>query len=314
MEEDFAVDFLAPEVVRSAVNATDNTDDAATIKGIPNFWLETLNNSSMTGTFECDRTALKYLHDIQLDLNTDKNLTFSITFKFDPNPYFENESLTKVYLVECSVDPSEPFAYDGAQIYRSIGCEIKWKDGMDYTKNQNSFFNFFSPPCTDTEADIDPDTFEDITADFEMGLFLKERMIPKAVLYFLSNEFESDDSEANSSSASDEITDERILEDDGLAWKTISEKSGCEKNKSIRHLNHEFTWIRPRLNEIETHMKLQLFSFTFVFAARRCQQWNSPRSWWHTVNLYTTRIEHLNAHSRYNARMLANTVPSPDKL
>lgn len=213
--EDFVVDFLAPDVVRSTMKAIDGEDDSVIIKGIPNFWLETLNNSSMTGAFDCDRTALKYLNDIQLELNTDPNLTFSITFKFDPNPYFENESLTKVYHVECSVDSREPFAYDGAQIYKSIGCHIEWKDGMDYTSNQSSFFHFFSPPCTDKDTNIDPNTFEDITADFEMGLFLKEKMIPKAALYFLSDEFESDNSDSNSSTSGNS-THEELLEDDKL--------------------------------------------------------------------------------------------------
>lgn len=217
MEEDFDVDFLAPEVINSTVKASENEDASLEIKGIPNFWLETLNNSSMTGTFDCDRPALKYLSDIQLELSTETNLAFSIVFKFDPNPYFENETLTKVYLVECTVDPTEPFAYDGAQIFKSIGCEINWKEGMDYTKAQSSFFHFFSPPCTDIEADIDPTTYDDITADFEMGLFLKEKMIPKAVLYFLSNEFESDGSDVPSdSSASGDIADERLLDVEGI--------------------------------------------------------------------------------------------------
>lgn len=217
IEDDLNVDFLAPEVVSSAVKVTNDEDTTETIKGIPNFWLETLNNSSMTGAYECDRLALKYLNDIQLDLGTDPILTFTITFKFAPNPYFENETLSKVYMVECAVDPNEPFAYDGAQIYKSIGCEIKWKDGMNYTNDQNSFFHFFSPPAIDMETDtIDPNTFDDITADFEMGLFLKEKMIPKAILYFLSNEFESDDSDANISTSTDDIEHEKLIEDEGL--------------------------------------------------------------------------------------------------
>lgn len=214
MDEDLNVDFLAPEVVSSAVKATDDEETMAAIKGIPNFWLETLNNSSLTGAFECDRSALEYLNDIQLDLGIDSNLTFTITFKFAPNPYFENETLSKVYMVECAIDPCEPFAYDGAQIYKSIGCEIKWKDGMDYTKDKSSFFHFFSPPSTDMKTDIDANKFDDITADFEMGLFLKERMIPRAVLYFLSNEFQLDDSDADAST--DDIVDERLIEDEGL--------------------------------------------------------------------------------------------------
>lgn len=215
--EDYHLDFLAPDAVMSAMKATEEDSDAlATIKGIPNFWLEALHNSSMTGAYECDRSALKYLNDIQLEMNMDPNLTFSITFKFDSNPFFENESLTKGYFVDCSVDRSEPFAYDGAQIYKSIGCDIKWKDGMDYTKDQNSFFHFFRQPGTDAEDAVDARTFDDITTDFEVGLFLKEKLIPKAVLYFLSNEFESVDGDAHSSSGSRSASDGELFEDEKL--------------------------------------------------------------------------------------------------
>lgn len=215
MEKDLNIDFLPPEVVRSTVKATQDDDVSATIKGIPNFWREALNNSAMSGTFDCDRSALQYLNDIQLEISSEPDLMFRITFKFDSNPYFENESLTKVYYVECSVDSNEPFAYDGAQIYKSIGCEINWRDDMNYTKDQSSFFHFFTPPPTDIEDEIDPNRFEDITTDFEMGLFLKEKMIPKAVLYFLSNEFESENSSGDSS-ASEDIANEELIENEGI--------------------------------------------------------------------------------------------------
>lgn len=208
-DEDSNIDFLPPEAVSPT---KDDTEDPP-VKGIPNFWREALNNSSLTGIFECDRSALQYLYDIMLDVSAETDLTFTLTFKFDPNPYFENETLTKKYYVECEIDPAQPFAYDGAQIYHSTGSEIKWRDGMDYTKDRSSFFNFFSPPSTDRAGDVDPSTFDDITADFEMGLFLKEKMIPKAALYFLSSEFDTENSDPGSDSSTTDMVNEELITD-----------------------------------------------------------------------------------------------------
>lgn len=216
-DEDSNLDFLVSDVVKSSLQISNEENDAPAIKGIPNFWSETLNNSTMVDIHECDRTVLKHLTDIQLALSNDPQLKFTITFRFDANPFFENDTLTKEYLVEHAMEAGEPFAYDGAQIHKSIGCDIKWKEGMDLTKNQNSFFKFFSPPSTDIETELDPNVFDDVTNDFESGLFIKETLIPKAVIYFLCNEFDANGSSSSSmSSSSCDIANEEVLEDAGF--------------------------------------------------------------------------------------------------
>lgn len=72
--------------------------------------------------------------------------------------------------------------------------------------------------------------------------------------------------------------------------KQIPEKSIFDGNELIRYMNHELTWIHTR--EIKrlkrAHTNFFKIIFTFVFAARRCKQWNSPRSWWHSVNSYAS--------------------------
>ena len=53
----------------------------------------------------------------------------------------------------------------------------------------DSFFNFFDPPPLpeDPEAEVDAETQELLTADFEIGHYIRERIIPRAVLFFTGN-------------------------------------------------------------------------------------------------------------------------------
>ena len=49
----------------------------------------------------------------------------------------------------------------------------------------DSFFNFFAPPAIpENEEELDEDTQELITSDFEIGHYIRERIIPRAVLFF----------------------------------------------------------------------------------------------------------------------------------
>ncbi|KAJ4451130.1 hypothetical protein ANN_02570 [Periplaneta americana] len=88
------------------------------------------------------------------------------------------------------------------------GCIIDWKKGKNVTvktikKKQkhksrgsvrtvtktvqnDSFFNFFSPPCMpeDPEAEMDEETQALLTSDFEIGHYIRERIVPRAILYY----------------------------------------------------------------------------------------------------------------------------------
>ena len=57
------------------------------------------------------------------------------------------------------------------------------------TVKNDSFFNFFDPPAIpdDPEAEVDAETQELLTADFELGHYIRERIVPRAVLYFTGN-------------------------------------------------------------------------------------------------------------------------------
>lgn len=54
------------------------------------------------------------------------------------------------------------------------------------TIRRDSFFNFFTPPTVsdDPDAEIDDDVQTLLNADFEIGHYLRERIVPRAVLYF----------------------------------------------------------------------------------------------------------------------------------
>ena len=139
---------------------------------------------------------------------------FTIHFFFSPNDFFTNPELTKEYEMKCGPDSDEPFSFEGPEIYKCKGCTIHWKSGKNVTvktvkKKQkhkskgsvrtvtktvknDSFFNFFDPPTIpeDPEAEVDGETQELLTADFELGHYIRERIVPRAVLYFTGNVFE----------------------------------------------------------------------------------------------------------------------------
>ena len=59
----------------------------------------------------------------------------------------------------------------------------------------DSFFNFFDPPPLpdDPEAEVDAETQELLTADFEIGHYIRERIIPRAVLFFTGEALDEND-------------------------------------------------------------------------------------------------------------------------
>ncbi|KAJ7373552.1 Nucleosome assembly protein 1-like 1 [Desmophyllum pertusum] len=214
------------------------TDD---VKGIPEFWLTALKNVDMLADMiqEHDEPILKHLLDIRViftgpDSNVDTTqypqptpMGFVLEFHFSPNPFFTNSVLTKSYKMKCEPDEDDPFSFEGPEIISTSGCHIEWKKGKNVTQKvvkkkqkkkgsggrgqtrfvsktikNDSFFNFFAPPeVPEDEADMDEETEALLSADFEIGHFFRERVIPKAVLYFtgeaLEEEFEEEEEEGD---------------------------------------------------------------------------------------------------------------------
>ncbi|XP_055632958.1 nucleosome assembly protein 1-like 1 [Toxorhynchites rutilus septentrionalis] len=162
-------------------------------KGIPEFWLGVFK---MVPILQCmvqvsDEKALKHLIDVRSIVKDQPKTSFVLEFEFEPNQFFENTTLTKEYLLECVPDPEKLYSFNGFEITDTEGCEIKWKEGAcltagNETENNpmaNSFFNFFNPKKLLEGAD--PLVYEHfMKADFEIGYYIKERVIPRAVNFF----------------------------------------------------------------------------------------------------------------------------------
>lgn len=210
------------EAYNIAVEASERNDEENIVSGIDNFWMEILKNCCPNGSFihENDIPALKFLTDIQWQSkNVNSDLSFIIEFYFAENPYFENDILTKEYFLMIAIDAEDPFSFDGAEIYKCDGCQITWKNEMKIISNNNeSFFDFFNPPKPSDKDDIDDwnDINDRLENDFEIGLFIKEKIIPRAVLYFLKDESDLESNSDNESSESTEETKEEIIINDTI--------------------------------------------------------------------------------------------------
>lgn len=147
-----------------------------------------------------DEPLLKKLQDIKIKY--DEAMSYTLEFHFAPNDYFTDTVLTKKYFLRCKLDGAEPFAFEGPEIFKCEGCTINWKPGQNITvrtikKKQkhkargavrtvtkqvpnDSFFNFFNPPeVPEDEAKIDEDSQNILGTDFEIGHFLRARIIPR---------------------------------------------------------------------------------------------------------------------------------------
>lgn len=192
-------------------------------KGIPEFWLTIFKNVDMLQEMvqENDEPVLLALTDVKVTFSDGSNqsspMGFKLHFYFEPNEYFTNSELTKEYEMKCAPPEGDPFSFDGPEIYRCKGCPIAWKQGKNLTvktvkKKQkhkskgnvrtitkqvknDSFFNFFDPPPLpeDPEAEVEAETQELLTADFEIGHYIRERIIPRAVLFFTGEALEEDE-------------------------------------------------------------------------------------------------------------------------
>ncbi|CAL8356909.1 unnamed protein product [Lota lota] len=188
-------------------------------KGIPEFWLTIFKGVDMLSDMleEHDEPILKHLKDIQVKFSEPgQPMSFTLEFHFESNPFFSNTILTKVYRMKSEPESSEPFSFEGPEIIDCEGCPIDWQKGKDVTvktikKKQkhkgrgtvrtvtkqvpnDSFFNFFNPIKVAPDGEMDEDSELTLATDFEIGHFFRERIVPRAVLYFTGEGLEDDDS------------------------------------------------------------------------------------------------------------------------
>jgi hypothetical protein len=92
------------------------TDEAAAVKGIPNFWLQCMVNHPLLGQLveDGDHEALASLLDIRVEYNETYS-SFKIIFTFGENDFFTNTELVKTYEVAPDLlDDKAPALTNGA--------------------------------------------------------------------------------------------------------------------------------------------------------------------------------------------------------
>ncbi|XP_012269895.2 nucleosome assembly protein 1-like 1 isoform X2 [Athalia rosae] len=204
------------------------------IIGIPEFWLTIFKNVAMLSEMvqEHDEPILKHLYDVKVIFLESNPMGFVLEFHFEPNEYFSNAVLIKEYTMKCAPELSDPFSFEGPEIYKCKGCLIDWKKGKNVTiktikKNQkhrsrgsirtvtktvqnDSFFNFFSPPIVpdDSEAEVDDETQALLTSDFEIGHYIRERIVPRAILYYTGEGLEDEEDDYEEEDEEEDDDDE----------------------------------------------------------------------------------------------------------
>jgi len=225
-------------------------------KGVPSFWLTIFKNVDMLSEMvqETDEPILTHLQDIKVIIHDKDPVGFSLEFHFEANEFFTETILTKRYEMRYEPDPEEPFAYEGPEIIKCSGCTISWNKGKNVTVKQikkkqkhkgrgqtrvvtkqvqaDSFFNFFNPPTVPegSESEVDEETEALLGADFEIGHFIRERVVPRAVLFFTGEAIENDDyDDEENDEGEDEDYDEDADADfdpeDFLKWQKAG--GGC---------------------------------------------------------------------------------------
>merc|ERR1719433_286070 len=219
-EEDLAKDMKDKAKIEDEKTKND-TEEGKDVKGVPDFWLTIFKNVDLLQekVQEEDEPVLSKLTDITVTFS-ETPMGFTLHFYFAPNDYFTNSVLTKEYEMKCEPSEDDPFGFEGPEIFKCKGCTINWKEpGKDLTvktvkKKQklkskgnvrtitkqvksDSFFNFFDPPpiSDNPDEDIDPETQDLLTADFEIGHYIRDRIIPRAVLYFTGEALEEEEEE-----------------------------------------------------------------------------------------------------------------------
>jgi len=115
------------EAEAAKAEADKNAEGAADVKGIPEFWLSAMKNSSLAETItDRDEEALKHLTDIRMEYLDRPG--FRLIFEFAENEFFSNKTVSKTYYYQEENGYGGDFIYDHAE-----GDKIDWKAGKDLT-------------------------------------------------------------------------------------------------------------------------------------------------------------------------------------
>ncbi|KNH06403.1 NAP-domain-containing protein [Perkinsela sp. CCAP 1560/4] len=205
-------------------------------KGIPNFWLHAMTKVPLIHlyTSERDKEALSHLMDIRCVTSAQSpSAGFTLSFEFSENPFFSETVLTKEYIKKSCV----PNGLGEWYLADIKGSAITWKSNQvnltveEIRKKQrnkktneirfttiyqscDSFFNFFATPKfpssmrlvedATAEEEMEDEELEDmIDEDWDIGLSIKESVIPRAVDFFTAGALSENDMEGEDFSEAD---------------------------------------------------------------------------------------------------------------
>ncbi|KAK0414711.1 hypothetical protein QR680_011580 [Steinernema hermaphroditum] len=190
--------------------------------GIPDFWLNVFKGSASFVDMiqEHDEPILKHLVDLTYTVEVSPQ-AFTLIFKFAPdNGYFTNTEITKRYEISTAVDEKEPFMYAGPYWVSITGTNIDWLPGKNVTKDaagevQESVFNFFGVSGKKEDCADDDEVEAQLDMDYEIGMTIRDEIIPRAVLYYTgeSGEIESEYDSFEDGEDSDEDGEEGTIEE-----------------------------------------------------------------------------------------------------
>ncbi|VVD00339.1 unnamed protein product [Leptidea sinapis] len=247
--DDTEEEELAKAVQNAAITDKEQNDQNKTeeppmdpnVKGIPDFWYTIFKNVSMLSELmqEHDEPIIKSLQDIKVIMHEDP-IGFTIEFHFAPNDYFTNTVLTKEYSMKCKPDEESPLEFEGPEIYACKGCTIDWKKGCNVTmktikKKQkhksrgsvrtitktvqaDSFFNFFNPPS------MPDDPNSTIASDTQIGHYIRERVVSRAVLLYTGEGLDEDDDDYEEEEEEEEESTSEESDDDHPAPRRRNKK------------------------------------------------------------------------------------------
>jgi nucleosome assembly protein 1-like 1 len=190
--------------------AVEEESEASKVSGIPKFWLQVIARSDIGEVIQADdEEALEYLRDIRCERAIEgETLKLTVSFDFNPNPFFEGTTLNKSIVFNAS----------GDRILDVTGSPVEWKAGKNLcvevssesvrhrrtgavkkrekTIAKPSFFHIFDPislSCCDEEGEHDhdhDDEEENNGSKFsaleiaEICSFLDKELIPEAVNWY----------------------------------------------------------------------------------------------------------------------------------
>lgn len=173
-------------------------------KGIPGFWLGVFKMTPVLQTMinPADEAVLVHLMDVRSVVFDQPTAGFVLEFEFEENDLFNNRVLTKEYKMQCVPDPEKQSSFNGFEIYDAIGCDVDWKQGavptavdeIGVNSVSSSFLDFFKPKQLFEKFEDSALYKECMETDFEIGFYIKERVIPRAVLFYLG---ECDDTDSD---------------------------------------------------------------------------------------------------------------------